>query len=101
MGAALACLQALVGLALAIGALLLARCQERAEADGVAEASVRQTRSAVRGATGLGLLAAVIILAPLVWLMVLALRSGPGMTVWATLWDSLESVWAQDFGNAI
>ena len=41
------------------------------------------------------------ILAPLAWLVVLALRPGADMTVWATLWDSLENVWAQGFGNAI
>ncbi|HWE61087.1 MAG TPA: ABC transporter permease subunit, partial [Chloroflexota bacterium] len=100
-GAALACLQGLVGLVLAAAALLVARGHERA--DGAIEAgAVRPARRRARWSAGLlGLVAAALTLAPLIWLLVLAVRPAQGLSVWATLQANLAAVGSQGFAGAL
>ncbi len=116
VAAALAALQAVVGLALALLALGVARGQERAGDDGGmfgARPRVFARRvplgSHVRLPIG-RLVASAVVLAvtfvtlfPLLWLVVLAVRpsaASPNATPWAALGDNLGAVWARDFGTA-
>lgn len=116
--AALAALQIVVGLALALLALVAARGQERAGDDGdplggMARAFTRRTAVGPGGrvrapvarlvATAAAGLLAALTLFPLIWLVVLAVRPSPASdaaTSWAALWDNLGAVWARDFGAA-
>lgn len=120
LAAALAALQIVVGLALALLAIVAARGQERAlddggvfRAGGPAGAFARGLSMGPRGGVRLrvGRLAAALALVlvtaltvfPLAWLVVLALRPSTrsgGASSWAALWDNLGAVWARDFGSA-
>lgn len=102
-GAALACLQGLSGLLLALVALLVARGQGRADSEG-GESGVQATtpgRGVRRAAGTLGVLAVAITLAPLAWLVTLAFRPAEGTTLWSTLSDNLGSVWSQGLGGGL
>ena len=97
-GAALALLQSLIGLALGGAALLVARGQEPRD---LGSETAGGWRPQVGGAAlALGLLTA-LILAPLAWLIVLALRPAPGASLAGTLGDTLGVVWGQGFGAAL
>jgi len=104
-GAALACLQGGVGLALALLALLVARGQERqnASVEPGAALSRRAGRSGrVSAGAGIVLLAlAAAVLFPLGWLAVLALRPGDGSDGLSTLGANIATVWGQGFGAAL
>jgi len=102
-GAALACLQGLTGLALALVALLVACGQGRADSEG-GEGGVQAMPAGcgVRRAAGaLGLLAVAVILAPLAWLVALAFRPADGSSLWATLGDNLGSVGGEGLGGGL
>ena len=103
-GAALACLQGLTGLALALLALLVARGQGRADSEGDSESGVQAMpagRGARRAAGALGVLAVAATLAPLAWLVTLAFRPAEGSSLWATLSDNLGSVGSQGLGGGL
>jgi len=120
LAAALAALQIVVGLALALLAIVAARGQERAlddggvfRAGGPAGAFARGLSMGPRGGVRLrvGRLAAALALVlvtaltvfPLAWLVVLAVRPSAlsgGASPWAALWDNFGAVWARDFGSA-
>jgi raffinose/stachyose/melibiose transport system permease protein len=102
MGAALACLQGLAGVALAIVALLVARGHESGEPESIEAVRIRAARRGRLPASAAFLIvAAAATLAPLAWLVVLALRPGPGASLWITLSTNVRTVWAQGFGDAI
>jgi raffinose/stachyose/melibiose transport system permease protein len=101
VGAALACLQGLAGLALALVALAVARGHERSEP---ASTEMRVPRAGHLGKSISGSLlvtATAVTLAPLAWLVVLALQPGPDQNAWTTLSANLQAVWVQGFGGAI
>jgi raffinose/stachyose/melibiose transport system permease protein len=105
VGAALACLQIVVGLFLAGAALALAPRGERMSAEGD---GLRPSQATCRGATHVvagTMLAAVTMLMvfPLVWLVVLAVRSVAqtgGTSLPAALWGEVGTVWSNGFGAA-
>ncbi|HVA92156.1 MAG TPA: ABC transporter permease subunit [Chloroflexota bacterium] len=100
MGAALACLQGLAGIVLAVAALLIACGHERGEpASSDMPGRRRSRRTAL--ATAVLIAATAAALAPLAWLAVLALRPAMGASAWATLGANLATVWGQGFGGAI
>src|SRR5579885_1287176 len=107
-GAALGCVQALVGLLLAAAALaLVSRYShagaEQAGATGDEGLRVRPGR-AVRLPAGAALLAATAAVAfPIVWLLVLGLQAAPGQAAtspWDALSQNTSAVWANGFGGA-
>ena len=101
VGAALACLQALVGMGLALIALAIARGYERGEGHGWEETPLpRRGRSSGWAAATL-IVTAFIILAPLVWLVVLAFRPAPGSRFLAGLGANLGAIGEQGFVGAI
>jgi ABC-type sugar transport system permease subunit len=101
-GAALACLQGLAGLILAGAALAIARGQERAADDSESGAHHQSPGPGATWSAGLlGLLAAALALAPLAWLLVLALQPSAGMDIWQTLRHNLDAVGAEGLGSAM
>jgi raffinose/stachyose/melibiose transport system permease protein len=100
VAAALACLQGVAGLALAIAALWIACGREPAEPDSNEALRARSSRRAPRLAVAALALAAVATLAPLGWLTRLALRPDPGSSIWTTLTTNLSAVWDSGFGGA-
>lgn len=102
IGAALACLQGLAGVALAIVALLVARGHESGEPESTEAVGIRAgRRGRVLASATLLIVATGATLAPLAWLVVLALRPGPGAGLWTTLSTNVRTVWAQGFGDSI
>jgi raffinose/stachyose/melibiose transport system permease protein len=99
-GAALACLQSVVGLALVLLALLAARGQQREEDDGEAGMRCPLGRCRRWAALAVGLPATALALAPILWLMALAIRPSGGIGMSSGLAANLASVGAQGFGGA-
>jgi ABC-type glycerol-3-phosphate transport system permease component len=107
VGAALACLQIVVGLLLAGAALALARRGERmsGEGDGLrsSHADVAR-RSAARVVAGAVLVAVTLLIVfPFMWLIALAVRSVAqtgGTSLPAALWGEVGTVWSSGFGAA-
>jgi ABC-type sugar transport system permease subunit len=107
VGAALACLQIVVGLLLAGAALALARRGERMSGEGDDLRSSHTDvarRSAARVVVGAVLVAvALLIVFPLMWLIALAVRSVAqtgGTSLPAALWGEVGTVWSHGFGAA-
>jgi len=101
IGAALACLQALVGMGMALAALAIARGYERGETHGWAETPLPHRGRGTGWAGATLIVAACIVLAPLVWLVVLALHPTSGAPFWATLGANLGAIGEQGFVGAI
>lgn len=99
-GAALACLQSLVGLVLALLALLAARGQQREEDDGEAGMQRMAGRRVLGAISALGLAATALVLAPILWLLRLAIRPAVGIGLWSSLGANIGVVGAQGFGGA-
>ncbi|HEY8282931.1 MAG TPA: ABC transporter permease subunit [Chloroflexota bacterium] len=101
VGAALASLQALVGVGLALAALAIARGYEPGEAHGW-DGPLLPRRGWGSGWAGAMLIVATgIILAPLAWLVVLALRAPSGANPLLALGANLRAIGGQGFAGAI
>jgi raffinose/stachyose/melibiose transport system permease protein len=99
-GAALACISALFGLALSLAALAIARGYEQGSAEGVGAWRVDERAGGWRGRwiAGAALLAATaLLLLPIAWLALRAVRMDYGET---SVWANIGSVWANGFGAA-
>jgi ABC-type sugar transport system permease subunit len=99
VAAALAVLQAAIGVVLAIGALVFARGMAQNEVES-GQMPYRRASSLARPLAILGGAAGPIAMAPLIWLVVLALRPSAGISLWSTITGNLSAVWSQGMGSA-
>jgi len=100
-GAALGALQAVAGLALTVAALMVARGLEVDEI-GLGEPPAPRRAAAQATVPPLVLVGlALVLLAPLAWLIRLAVQSESGGPSWTALGASASLVWDAGFGNAI
>lgn len=100
VGAALACISALFGLALSLVALAIARGYEQGSGDGAGNWRVEElaTRGHGRWAAGAALLAATaLVLLPIAWLLIRSGRMDYGET---SPWANIGTVWSNGFGSA-
>lgn len=100
VGAALASLQAITGVILAAAALLIARgLAPREIALDETHAPRRRTAQTLAG-TGILIGLMLLLLSPLVWLFILAVRPAGAGSGWAALTSNVTQVWDQGFGSA-